>query len=100
MQVNYLRCPYDIQEKISSHVQEKWFNEWYAARIDYYRNYSYDIWELWSTTIYFLDKSGVGGISFPANSISLNDPIIKVWKYGMVVYFMEFPYPKYPFSQD
>jgi len=28
LQVNYLRCPYDVQEKKSSHVQEKWFNEW------------------------------------------------------------------------
>ena len=45
LQVNYLRCPYDIQEKISSYVQEKWFNEWYAAHIDYYHNYSYDIWK-------------------------------------------------------
>ena len=23
LQVNYIRCPYDIQENISSHVQEK-----------------------------------------------------------------------------
>ena len=45
LQINYFQCPYDIQEKISSHVQEKWFNEWYAACIDYYHNYSYDIWE-------------------------------------------------------
>jgi len=43
LQVNYLRCPYDIQEKISFHVQEKWFNEWYATCIDYYLHYSYDI---------------------------------------------------------
>ena len=33
--VNYLWCPYDIQEKISSHAQEKWFNDWYAPYIDY-----------------------------------------------------------------
>ena len=25
LQMNYLKCPYDIQEKISSRVQEKWF---------------------------------------------------------------------------
>jgi len=33
----------------------------------------------------------------PTNSISPNDPIIKAWEYGMVVYFMEFPNPKFPF---
>ena len=27
LQISYLQCPYNIQEKISSHVQEKWFNE-------------------------------------------------------------------------
>ena len=42
--MNYLRCPYDIQEKISLYAQEKWFNEWYVACIDYYHNYSYNIW--------------------------------------------------------
>jgi len=56
LQANYLRCPYDIQEKISSHAQEKWFNEWYAAFIDYYHHHSYDIWKSWGTTIYFLEK--------------------------------------------
>jgi len=45
LQINYLKCPYDVQAKISSYVQEKWFNTWYAACIDYYQNYSYDIWE-------------------------------------------------------
>jgi len=29
--MNYLRCSYDVQAKTSSHVQEKWFNDWYAA---------------------------------------------------------------------
>jgi len=43
LQVNYLHCPYDIQENISSHVQEKWFNEWYASCIDFYHHCSYDI---------------------------------------------------------
>ena len=77
LQVNYLRCSYDTQEKISSHVQQKWFNEWYAACINNYHNYFYDIWESWSTMIYFFDKSGVGGVSFLTNSISPNDPVIK-----------------------
>ena len=45
LQMNYLRCPHDIQEKKSSHIQEKWFNDWYAACIDSYYNYFYDIWE-------------------------------------------------------
>jgi len=83
------------KKKISSHVQEKWFNEWYAACIDYYHHYSYDIWESWSITIYFPDKSGVGGVSFSANSISPNNPVMKAWEYGIVVYFMKFPNPKY-----
>ena len=55
------------------------------------------IWESWSPTIYFSNKAGVGGVSFPTNSISPNDLVIKAWEYTMVVYFMEFPYPKYPF---
>jgi len=81
------------KKKISSHVQKKWFNEWYAACIDNYHHYSYDIWEFWSTMIYFSDKSGVGGVSFQANSISPNDPVTKAWEYGMVLYFIEIPYP-------
>ena len=74
LQVNYPLC---IQEKISSCVQEKWFNEWYAACINFCHHYSYNIWESWGTTIYFLDKSEVGGVTFPTNSISLNDALVK-----------------------
>ena len=47
--------------------------------------------------MYFLDRSGVGGVSFSVNSISPDDPIMKAWEYGMVVYLMEIPNPKYPF---
>jgi len=47
--------------------------------------------------IYFLDKSGVGGVSFPVNSISSNDPVIKACEYGMIVYFMKIPDPKFSF---
>ena len=36
LQINYLKCLYDIQAKISSYVQEKFFNTWYATCIDYY----------------------------------------------------------------
>jgi len=97
LQVNYLDCPYDIQEKIRSHVRKKWFNEWYAACIDFYHYYSYDIWESWGTTIYSLDKSEVGGLSFPANSLYPNNLVFKVWEYGMVLYVIEIPYPKFPF---
>ena len=43
LQISYLQCPYDIHEKISSHVREKGFNEWHAACIDFYHHYSYDI---------------------------------------------------------
>ena len=46
---------------------------------------------------YFPDKSGVGGVSFPANSISPNDPLIKTWEYGMIVYLMEISDPQFPF---
>ena len=53
LQTRYIYCPYDIQEKISSYVQGKWFNEWYVAYIDFYNHYSYDIWKSCSTTIYF-----------------------------------------------
>jgi len=45
LQMNYIERPYHIQEKISSHVQGQLFNDWYAACIDYYHNYSCDIWE-------------------------------------------------------
>jgi len=86
-----------MQEKISSFVQEKWFNESYASYVDYYHHYSYDICESWSITIYFSDKFGVGSVSFLANSISPNDRVIKASKYRMVFYFMEIPHPEYPF---
>jgi len=36
LKINYLKCPCEVQAKISSYVQEKWFNTWYAACIDYY----------------------------------------------------------------
>ena len=81
LQVNYIRCPYDVQEKINSHVQEKWFNEWYAACIDFYHHYSYDIYESWGATIDFPDKFGVGGVRFLVNSISSDDPIMKAREY-------------------
>jgi len=77
LQISGLQYPYDIQEKISSHVQEKQFNEWYAACINFYHHYSYDIWESWSTTIYFSNRYGVGGICFLTNSLSPNDPAYK-----------------------
>jgi len=35
LKANYLSSPYDIQPSISSYVQEKWYNECYAACIDY-----------------------------------------------------------------
>ena len=77
LQINYLKCPYDVQAKISSYVQEKWFNTWYAACIDYYQNYFYDIWEAWSTIIFFPDRFGVGGVKIPANTLPPEDPIMK-----------------------
>ena len=48
--------------------------------------------------IYFPDKSGVRGVSFPTNSISPNDPFIKAWEYKMIVYFMEILDQKFLFS--
>ena len=39
---------------------------------------SYDIWEAWSTTIFFPYRSGVGGVRFPTNTLPPEDPIIKV----------------------
>jgi len=41
--------------------------------------------------IYFFEISGV------ANSLSSNDPVFKVLEYGMVLYFIETPDPKFPF---
>jgi len=76
LQVNYLRCPYDIQIKISSHVQEKWFNDYYTVYIDYYHNYFYYIRALLSTTIFFPNRSEVGGVRFLA--ILPEDLIMKV----------------------
>ena len=74
-----------ISQKKSSHVQEKWFNEWYAACINFYNYYSCDILESWGTTVYFSDKFGVGGVSFLANSVSPNDPVIEAWECGMIL---------------
>ena len=81
---------------MSSYVQEKQFNTWYAAYIDYYQNYLYDIWEAWSTTIFFPDRPRVGGVRLLTNSLPLEYPIMKVWKYGMVAYFLEIPNPENP----
>jgi len=89
LQINYLKCPYDVQAKISSYVQEKWFNTSYVACINYYQNYSYDIWEACSTAIFFPDRSGVGGVRFPANTLPPEYPIMKAWEYGMIAYFLE-----------
>jgi len=55
LQVNDLRYSYDIQTRISSYLEEKWFNDWYTACNDYYHNYSSSIWELWSTIIFSID---------------------------------------------
>ena len=87
--MNYLRPPCDVQLKIISYVQEKGFNDWYAACIDYYHNYSCDTWELWNAVIFFLDSFGVGSIRLPADSIPLHDPIMKAYEYEMVAYHIE-----------
>jgi len=88
------------KQNISSYVQEKWFNNWYTSCINYYQNYSYDIWEAWSTTIFFADRSRVGGVRFLANSLPLEDPIMKTWEYGMVAYFLKIPNLEKPFFQS
>jgi len=82
--------------KSSSHVQEKWFNEWYAAGIDYYHTYSYDIWDSWSIIIFFPNGYRVGGVKFPTNAISPDDPSIIAWEYWIVAYLMKIPDPKFP----
>jgi len=60
-------------------------------------SYCYDIWESWSTIIFFLDRSEVRGIRFPTNSIPPEDPIIKDWEYGLIAYFLEIHNAKNPF---
>jgi len=100
LQINYLKCPYDVQAKISSYVQEKWFNTWYAIYIDYYQNYSYDFWEAWSTTIFLPDRYGVDGVRFSANALSPEDPTMKAWEYEMIAYFLEISNPEKPFFQS
>jgi len=95
--MNYPRCPYNVQAKIGSNGEEKWFNDWYASSTNYYYNYFYDIWESNSTTIFFRNKSRVGGVRFRANSIPLDNPIMKVWEYDKVAHLTKIPYPKYPF---
>jgi len=71
-----------------------------AACIDYYQNYSYSIWGAWSTTIFFSDRSGVGGVRFSVNPLPPKDPVMKVWEYGMVAYFLEIPNQENPFFQS
>ena len=48
-----------------------------VACINYYRNDSYDIWESQSTKIFFPSRSGADGVRFLANSIPLDDDIMK-----------------------
>ena len=76
---------------------KKWFNEWYTSYIDFYHHYSYDIWVTWRGTIYFPDKSGVGGVGFSGNSLSPNNPDFKGWVSETVFYFTEILDPKFPF---
>ena len=59
-----------------------------TACIDYYQNYRYDIWEPWSTTIFFPDRSRVGGVRFFVNTLTPEDPLMKAWEYGMIAYFL------------
>jgi len=47
--------------------------------------------------IYLPDRSGVGGASFPANSLSPNDPVFEAWEYEMVFHFIEILDSKFPF---
>ena len=61
---------------------------------------SYDIWEAWSTTIFFPNKSGVGGVRFPANALPPEDPIMKAPEYEMMAYFLEIPNPEKPFFKS
>jgi len=48
----------------------------------------------------FPDRSGVGGVKFSANTLPPKDPIMKVWEYRMVTYFLEIPNPESPFFQN
>ena len=98
--MNYLGYLYAIQTKISSYVQEKLFNNWYTACIDYYHNYYYDIWEARSTTIFFSDRSVVGGARFPGNSLPPKDHVMKEWEYVMAAYFLDILNPENPLFQS
>ena len=33
LQMDYLKCCYDVQETKSAYVQQKWFNGWYVSCI-------------------------------------------------------------------
>ena len=46
---------------------------------------------------FFPDRSGVDGVRFLANSISLDDHIMKAWEYEMIAYLTEIRDSKYPF---
>ena len=48
-------------------------------------------------TIFFIDRSRVRCIRLLANSIPLDEPIMKVRGYGMIAYFMKIPNLKYWF---
>ena len=84
LQISYFRCPYDIQEKIRSHIEEKWFKEWHAACVDFYHHYSYNIWESWSTTIYF--SADLESVTFISQSIHYL-PVILSSKLGNMGWF-------------
>jgi len=56
--------------------------------------------EAWSITIFFPDRSEVGGVRLPTNSLPPEDPIMKTWEYGIVTYFLGIPNPKMPFFQS
>ena len=47
--------------------------------------------------IFFPHRFRVGGVRLSANSLPLEDPVMKSWEYEMVAYFLEIPNPENPF---
>ena len=48
-------------------------------------------------SIFFPDRSGVGGVRFSAKALPPEDPIMKAGEYAMIDYFLEILNPENPF---
>ena len=83
--VKFMLClPLDIQEKIKGYWKYKEFPSWYSYVMSTNECPYYDIYHEWSYMASGYNKSGMKGLSLPANPTGEEDKdILYAWDYGM-----------------